>query len=296
MPAPAEEQSKQPLESPRFPPQGYIIGAQKAATTSLASLLAQHPGLTISEPKEPHFFTVGLDRGLNWYRSCFSRSDTFLIDASTSYTLAPVANGPAPPTKEPAAIGVPKRIHELRADARFIYMVRNPAARTYSAYSHSVRAGEESRPLRQAIIEDAYYTNPSYYFAQLSNYLEYFDLDQFLFISFDEFRKNPLASAQKCVAFLDVTPSQFDFQSEQARNESFQYNTFGKALHQIAGNAQLAKLSRSVRDLVPRWSHGLLKKIVARPNPPLSENDRSWLASFFVDDSEKFARLTGVKP
>jgi hypothetical protein len=39
-----------------FPPEAFIIGAQKAGTTSLADLLDQHPGIVVSNPKEPDFF------------------------------------------------------------------------------------------------------------------------------------------------------------------------------------------------------------------------------------------------
>lgn len=39
-----------------FPPEVYLIGAQKSGTTTLAYLLAQHPDICLSEPKETHFF------------------------------------------------------------------------------------------------------------------------------------------------------------------------------------------------------------------------------------------------
>lgn len=39
-----------------FPPEVFLIGAQKAGTTTLAYLLSQHPNICVAKNKEPHFF------------------------------------------------------------------------------------------------------------------------------------------------------------------------------------------------------------------------------------------------
>jgi hypothetical protein len=57
-----------------FPPESYLIGAQKAGTTTLAYLLDQHPHVTVARTKEPHFFTDNWDRGLGWYKKQFPDS------------------------------------------------------------------------------------------------------------------------------------------------------------------------------------------------------------------------------
>ena len=43
-----------------FPPEVYLIGAQKAGTTTLAYLLSQHPNICVAKTKEPHFFFFDL--------------------------------------------------------------------------------------------------------------------------------------------------------------------------------------------------------------------------------------------
>jgi hypothetical protein len=275
-----------------FAPDAYIIGAQKAATTSLASLLRQHSELGVSDPKEPDFFTSRFDQGWEWYRSCFPRPARRLIDASTSYSMAPIEANPVPMLGASALVGVPHRIFSVRPDAKFIYMLRDPAARTLSAYWHSVRAGEERRPLRQALQEDREYTDPSYYFGQLAKYLEFFDLDRFLFIRFDDFVRNPLAEAGRCAKFLGV--EDFAFRPEAPKNETFQYNALGTWVRDVIGTDRLEQISVAIRDLTPAWSHGRLRRILHKPYPRPSLEDYAWLSSRFQKDGEDFVRLTGL--
>jgi hypothetical protein len=135
-----------------FPAGVFLIGAQKSATTSFADMLAQHPAIVLSTPKEPHFFTFNRDRGLDWYAERFAgpRDDRVLLDASTSYSAWPFSCDDGDATDDPR-VGVPERIRSLRPDARFIYLLRDPVERAYSAYWHRVRRGFEHRPLRDAI-------------------------------------------------------------------------------------------------------------------------------------------------
>lgn len=54
-------------------PDFIIIGAMKCATSTLHDQLARQPGLFMSTPKEPNFFSDDEQwgRGLDWYGSLF---------------------------------------------------------------------------------------------------------------------------------------------------------------------------------------------------------------------------------
>lgn len=172
------------LEWRGFPPAAFLIGAQKAGTTTLAAMLDQHPQIGVARPKEPDFFHVNWDRGIEWYRSCFREPRDILVDASPSYTMSP-------PDEET----VPARIFALQPLARFIYLVRDPAERCHSAYWHEVRSGRERRSLRDAVAQQAYYVHASYYYRQLTGFLRYFPLERFLFVPFDDLTAEPSAVA-----------------------------------------------------------------------------------------------------
>ena len=54
-----------------FPPEVYLIGAQKAGTTTLAYLLSQHPDICVAKNKEPHYFTGNSSKDLACYQKQF---------------------------------------------------------------------------------------------------------------------------------------------------------------------------------------------------------------------------------
>ncbi len=74
-------------------PDFIIIGAMKSATTTLHGLLASQPGVFMSTPKEPCFFSDDevWARGVGWYASLFEAAPAgaLLGESSTHYTKLP---------------------------------------------------------------------------------------------------------------------------------------------------------------------------------------------------------------
>jgi hypothetical protein len=273
-----------------FPPEAFIIGAQRSGTTSLSSLLDQHPDVVLSTPKEPDFFSVNWDQGLEWYRARFRRLDATLIDASVNYTMARPDTG----SKE-LPDTVPRRIHELSPRAKFVYLVRDPGERCHSAYWHEVRAGRESRSLHEVVERSVYYTMASYYHRQISTFLGYFPLERFLIIRFDDFVRDPLGTARTCCDFFSVRPDGFEFRREEPRNQAFLYSRFGQFLRNIMGQKGLETLSGIASRNLPDSLRPYARRIVSRGVPELSSGDRDWLAERFAEDAQAFARLTGMQ-
>ena len=109
-------------------PDFVIIGAMKAATSTLHSQLAAQPEIFLADPKEPNFFSDSVQwaRGIDWYRGLFAGApaDALCGEASTHYTKLPT---------------YPDALPRLRAEmpgARLIYMMRHPIDRLISHYSH----------------------------------------------------------------------------------------------------------------------------------------------------------------
>jgi hypothetical protein len=273
-----------------FPPQAFIIGAQKSATTSLAFLLDQHPMIVLAEPKEPDFLTVNWDKGLNWYRARFRTTEGILLDASVGYSMAPIS------AERKGEIVAPVRAHSISPDAKFIYMVRDPAERCYSAYWHDVRAGREKRSLRAAIESGAYYVSASFYFRQLENYLKFYSLDRFLIVRFSDFAHDPQGIANRCLHFLGAQPTPFCFAIGEPKNVSFTYNALGEGLRLLLGEEKLKSLSASVAERAPAFLKPVLRRAVSKDVPDLSAQDRALLRGRFAEDAAAFERLTGVSP
>ena len=64
-------------------PDFVIIGAMKCATSTLHDQLARVRGVSMSEPKEPNFFSDELNwaKGLDWYSSLFESMPEGIINA-----------------------------------------------------------------------------------------------------------------------------------------------------------------------------------------------------------------------
>src|SRR3954468_6104515 len=105
--------------SPAF----VIPGAQKCGTTALAVFLARHPRLQLAAEKEPDFFSRDSRYRDGGYQRLFPRPllrSPVFFEASVSYFAHPAA---------------PARLAAFDPGLRFVVMVREPAARAYSAWN-----------------------------------------------------------------------------------------------------------------------------------------------------------------
>jgi hypothetical protein len=196
-------------------PNFFIIGAQKAGTTSLYYYLEQHPEVYMSPRKEPHFFD-GMQSRYRWargrlppvtdledYRALFQgvTDENAIGEASTSYIYSALA---------------PVLIEKSVPDARIIAVLRNPADRAYSNFLHCVRSGRE--PLTSFTeglkAEEArkranwaplwYYKEKGFYYAQVKRYLDTFDPGQIKIYLYDDLRAKPSDVLSDMFEFLGV--------------------------------------------------------------------------------------------
>ena len=172
-------------------PNFMCLGAAKSGTTTLFDVLRQHPDVYIPAFKEPHFFDIpeNYKNGIEWYeKNYFRKADKRIIaDFTPSYFFEKEA---------------PKRIFkDIGPEIKFVVLLRNPIDRAYSHYLHSVRDDHENLSFEESLKQendrlDRYEKNGDYlsylrnsYFHQglygdmLERYLEYFTLDNFLFIN-----------------------------------------------------------------------------------------------------------------
>jgi hypothetical protein len=281
-----------------FPPQLFLIGAQKAGTTTFAAALDQYSNITVSTPKETAFFTRNWDKGTAWYEQCFKGpQESLFVDATPAYTLGPTDLFPLPSDRpdHPYA-AIPERIRSVAPDARFIYIVREPAARTYSSYWHRVRAREEKRPFRDAIEADTYYLRGSDYYGQILNYLQHFERDAFLFLRFEDVVKDLDDCLRQCFDFLGIRPGEKTAPLDKAqKNRSFQYNLAGRAMAAVfPSDKGFENFVGTVKRLVPEPLKPLLARTITAGIPPLDDADRRFLQDIFRDRNRQLAALTGL--
>jgi hypothetical protein len=288
----SEVMAQTQLQQTGFPPGAYLIGAQKAGTTSLVGALGLHPQVELSRPKEPDFFTGNWEKGLEWYRARFPcEPGKVLIDASTSYSMAPTS--PVPGSK---MNDVPRRIFELRPDAKFFYLVRDPVDRAISSYYHAVRYGGERRPMGECMTEESLYIRGSRYAFQLERFFEYFSPDSFLILPTRELAANLDAAARRCWSFLGLDASIVPNLSSERRNEGFIVSGVPAALLAMPGGKRAAKyVWRLMRKALPDKALKSIKHGVSNRPPPMLKEVRAELERMLVDERTRLRSLTGVE-
>lgn len=275
----------------------YILGAQKAATTSLAYLLDQHPQIAMSSTKEPHFYSTAWDQGVTWYEGLFPADfDGVRLDASTSYAMVHCDENQVPIEDQPQGlVKVCARIHEATPDARFVYVVRDPVERVYSAYWHNVRAGRETRPFLDAVVNNHHYLSPSRYATQIARYLELFPRDRFLFLVFEDITSDMAGAANKCAAHFDVSPFDFTVEESSVKNASYQFSGVGRVARKVFGSEQSFKSAKQFADkILPHRTIQMIKRLMTKDIPSLDDEARRVLAGVFEDECARFKELTGV--
>jgi hypothetical protein len=222
--------------SNQYLPNFFIVGAAKAGTTSLWSLLKNHPQVFMPEDelfKEPGYFSTPLYGISNYqqYLSLFKNAKPEQIrigEASTSYLTCP-----------DSAKRIKDYFDENKIDGRIIIMLRNPASRAYSLYCWMCKEGyEHARSFKVALdledsrkqknipndIEKAYYYNYLYfesglYYEQIKRYYDTFGKEKLFIIIAEKLFMEPASYLNKLACFLGID-SRYIMKTIERENES----------------------------------------------------------------------------
>jgi hypothetical protein len=175
-------------------PDFVIIGAMKAATSTLQAQLAAQAGIFMSTPKEPNFFSdeAAWVRGLGWYRGLFEGTPAGWLcgEASTHYTKLPTHPDALP------------RIAEHLPDARFIYMMRHPIDRLISHYAHGWLERSIDGPIDAAIDRWPELIDYGRYAMQIAPWLERFGPDRILPVFMERMIASPQSELERIARFI----------------------------------------------------------------------------------------------
>lgn len=193
-------------------PNLFILGAQRAGTTWLSDQLMRHPDIFFSTPKEPLLMgrkvAVTLDDYKQYLASAFkpplSRMDLFsklqerkyMAEGSANYFQSPFA-------LDRIRVFVPGR-------PKFIICLRHPVAKGISFFIHNWRRGrykpgtgfsETLTPLGQfSPLFSSLYGEP------IKRWLAAYPREDFLFLKYDDFSRDPARYLSQVSDFLQIAP------------------------------------------------------------------------------------------
>lgn len=205
-------------------PSFFIVGAQKAGTTSLNDWLKQQPDILLPAIKETHFFDDDkrYALGLNWYQKQFGNknySNKIIGEVCPDYMYFPKA---------------PERIKNYLQTPKFVFIFREPLSRAFSHYLMSVSRGHEKLAFNQALIEEddrlvsennGFAMNHYSYFSrgryetQIKRFYQLFPDSEYLFVKFDDLvgLSNKFETYCKICDFLGIksNPDMADLSKKQ---------------------------------------------------------------------------------
>lgn len=265
-----------------MPPDTFvlIIGAMKAATTTLYQALIQHPHICACVTKEPEFFSehqghkVDANRYFELWPDFDPTIHTRCLEGSTGYT------------KYPHEQGVPERIRDYGLDPKFIYIVRNPFSRIESHLNF--------RRIRFNTLDekftDSYFVDLSRYGLQITQYLKVFpNQERYWIVDFDQILQDQQSVVRDGYRFMGVDDA-VDIQTKQA-NRTHDTSMLEVPLRRLGVRRAARKLfpesaRRPIRTLLRRWTPNAKQR--------MTDADRARIHDMLHEDMQRFRRLTGL--
>lgn len=266
-------------------PDFIIIGAMKCATSTLHVQLAAQPGIFMTEPKEPNFFSDpdNWSRGPAWYGALYDGAGEGDLcgESSTHYTKLPTY----PET-------VARIAAHTRQDTRFIYVLRHPIDRLISQYIHQWNEGVISEPIDTAI--DSYPELIAYsrYAMQLEPYIEAFGRARILPVFFDRLTASPQEELERICAFIGYVGQPqwcMDIDKQNVSSQRLRPTMMLNILKYVPGSQTLRRLliPESVRERIKdTWR--------MKERPVLSERNLAELTETFDRDLARLGGWLGV--
>ena len=261
------------------------LGAQKAGTSWIHACLYEHPHICMPASKEIHFFSKYYAEGMRWYEAHFQACgcERVIGEFSPTYLYSPEA---------------PKRMYEYNPQLKLIVCLREPVARTVSAYRYAIQTRRLSSTVRFAdvIREHPAYIEHSLYTAQLERYLQYFSRDQILITLYEDIALDAYRFMQEIYRFLEVDwrfrPAMADQKVNVSRGIP-RVDSLDRFMQRLAASLRQVGLGHVVWTLGRSRAVEGLRRLNTRPSvsQPLSEAQRAALQKIFAPDVYTLATL-----
>lgn len=265
-------------------PTFLYVGSAKCGSTWLFEALRAHPEVFVPIAKDIYFFDKYYDKGLDWYASFFTKTDTrvkAMGELSHDYLYSRSAV---------------KRIASDLPDVKLLACIRNPIERAFSVYLYRKRNGTAGADFDSTIKKTPFVIERGKYYEYILMYRELFGEDRFKVFLFDDLKKNSFEFAREVYKFLEV-------------DSSFEYSAASKKVLP-ASTARIIGISRLVKkganklrqlgyaNLIGRvkkssFTRLLYKPIETKEKESLTGTQRAFLIDYYREDVTKLGKLLG---
>ena len=244
------------------------------------------PAAEKGKQKEMRFFwRSNWEQRLDWYRKHFDPDVPVRGEATPSYTHYPFLPD------------VPRRIHLVIPEAKFIYLVRDPIDRIVAHWVQTREDGD-NRSLEDALRDLDRPNHPivcaSMYATQVEQYLEFFSLSQLLVLDMNDLGSSRMRVIQEAFRFLGID----DGYESPAYSRELNTREDKRALHGARaalwnrGFRQLGRIlpEHTRQKIAPRFKRILSQRVEA---PPLAPETEIRLRELLKPEVTRLRQLTG---
>jgi hypothetical protein len=194
------------MQAPVFP-NTFIIGVQKAGTTTLNDWLSQHPEIFCYNSLKdiPLFVKFPQPEQLNkrlMLETPAYNNETVVLHSAVNYIFYP---------------SLIQQIANKQPNAKLILILRNPVARAISSYFYFNKMFREKNDIEKALLyqpkkdfeitrdnNDFTYIEHGFYFEQVKNCLNFFSGEQLLVLDYDDLKNDPETLLKYVFKFLNI--------------------------------------------------------------------------------------------
>ncbi len=288
-------------------PNLFIPGAGKSGTSSLHNFLNEHPEISMSTVKEPHFWTtpnfeITAEESISDYLNLFGKN-AFRGESSTGYLFFKNF--------------IPNIKSVYKETPKFIIVLRNPIDRIYSQYWWLKGLGSEKLPFREAVLQDKdVYPDQSLQLAEqfYKTYFQFglyaervqafynaFGKENIHIITSENLKNNTLEAVNSCFLFLGLNTLK-DITSKNTNTTTqlkfpWIYNNVKKIALNSSAPKRLLKpfFPASVRKKINEGIHPAVYKLTAtsKAYPEMTLKDREWLKKSYEKNVSELKEITG---
>lgn len=265
-------------------PDFIIIGAMKCGTSTLAQQLGAQPGIFMTTPKEPNFFSDDAvwARGPGWYGALFddARPGDLKGEASTHYTKLPT---------HPDTIA---RLRSVVDVPRLVYLIRNPLDRLVSHFIHEWTMGVMHGSIDAAVEKHPELVDYGCYGKQLEPWIAAFGADALTVVTHTQLKRDPQRLLAEVAHFIGY-PGQAGWQDLPPENVSAE-RIQRRPLDRFLIDSPVATMLR--RWLVPQALRDRVKQgRQMRERPVLGQAARARVEARFAEDYRTLTAITGPR-
>ena len=265
-------------------PNFLVIGTPKSGSTWLQFVLSSHPDIYIPQGRnEIHYFDREIKKqSQEWYLKFFkeARSESAIGEVTPHYLYV-----------EDQSI-----FRTVPSIEKFILIIRNPVDRCISHYKFRRRIDNYQKDFESFLRDYAESLEWGMYGKWIERFLNEFEREQLLVLSFESATRDPEMAIQQIAGFLNVDQEGFDLASTKQRvNAGF-----------APKNPLLYKLSITTSRILLRLNLDGLRNALKRALKPMvsrkkvtdnqlliTEGQKEYLWNFYETDLQKLEDILG---